>query len=96
MSEAKEYFEKDYNPIDNWWIINTDGDIGMSKKVLFHLMQSYHEVQPKKINCGRFSISEYPPIPDSDTNGSRNVIWIENKDGEGTTIDVDKLFELAM
>jgi len=48
------------------------------------------------LECGRFSISEHPPIPDTDLDSTKNVIWMETNEGEGTTIDVEKLFEWAM
>ena len=50
----------------------------------------------KSLVCGRFKISEHPPIPDTDPNSLKNVIWMENDEGEGTTIDVERLFKWAM
>ncbi len=42
------------------------------------------------IEIGKYRIKKYPPIPKTN---QVNVIWIENEEGEGTSIDVDKLWE---
>ena len=43
------------------------------------------------VSCNGYSIKEHPDLPD----GSK-VIWLENEEGEGTTVDVNKLFKWAM
>lgn len=43
------------------------------------------------ISVDGYNISGHPDLPDG-----RKVIWMENSEGEGTTIDVKKLFEWAM
>lgn len=43
------------------------------------------------LTCGRFTISKHPDLP----NGKK-VIWMESEEGEGTTIDVEKLFKWSL
>lgn len=40
-----------------------------------------------RIECGEYTITSHPSLPDG-----RKVIWIENAQGEGTTIDIERLF----
>ena len=42
------------------------------------------------ITIGRYTLSPHPPIPNTN---SINVVWIEKDDGEGMSVDIDKLWE---
>ena len=45
------------------------------------------------MNIGEFEISKHPPIPNTN---QKNLIWLENSEGEGPTIDLDELFKEKM
>ncbi len=49
-----------------------------------------------KIVCGRFTISKYPSTGANDPISLKNSIWIETDQGEGVSIEVEKLFKWAM
>jgi len=57
-------------------------------------MSEIEESTEQIILVGRFAIKNHPPI--SIEGIEKDVIWIETEEGEGTTIDVEKIFEWAM
>ena len=46
--------------------------------------------QPPTIKIGPYEISKYPPIPHTE---QVNVLWLCKEDGEGMSVDLDKLWE---
>ena len=48
------------------------------------------EQKEQQIAVGEFTISKHPPIPGTN---QVNVIWIEHKNGEGMTVDIDKYWK---
>lgn len=52
-------------------------------------------IPSESLRCGRFNISKYIPY-ENDPINKETTIWIQNDDGEGTTINVEYLFERAM
>lgn len=59
---------------------------------LFEWFKPHLKVSEGEVKVGRFTLSKHDPIPKS----SKDFIWMESEEGEGTTIDVENLFKWAM
>ena len=53
-------------------------------------LKPYNPPTGPAIEVGEYTVVKHPPIPLTD---QVNVIWIENKIGEGMSVDLDKLWE---
>lgn len=46
-------------------------------------------IEPKAIQVGPYTLREHGPIPGTD---QVHVLWIEHDNGEGMSVDLDKLW----